>query len=298
MSDEYVTAQEHGENWKLLLGDSCERLSEIPGESVHLSVYSPPFSSLYVYSGTTRDLGNSRDRDEFFTHYRYVIDEMLRVTLPGRHTCVHVAELAMTKSTHGEIGLYDFPGDVIRAYVDAGWIFHGRVTIDKDPQAQAIRTKSHALLFVTKNRDSASSRPALPDTLLIFRKPGDNDVPIKTDVTNEEWIQWARPIWYNIQETNTLNAKAGRDEADSRHICPLQLDFIERCVRLWSNPEETVLSPFAGIGSEVYTAVKLGRRGIGIELKRSYWATAVANLRSLEGELALPTLFEFDAAAS
>jgi DNA modification methylase len=293
MTAPYITDEASGANWRLLLGDSCERLAEVPTNSVHLSVYSPPFASLYTYSDTPRDLGNSKDRAEFFGHYRYIIDEMLRVTMPGRHTCVHTAELATTKATHGQMGLYDFPGDVIRAYVEAGWILHGRTTVDKDPQAQAIRTKSHALLFVTKNRDSAMSRPALPDTLLIFRKPGDNAVPIKTDVSNDEWIQWARPIWYSIKETNTLNARVARDDADERHICPLQLDLIERCVRLWSNPGETVLSPFAGIGSELYVAVQLGRRGLGIELKPSYWSTAVENLRSLDA--ATPSLFEANA---
>ncbi len=287
MSTAYLPDDAHGDNWTLMLGDSCERLAEIPDDSVDLSVYSPPFSSLYVYSDTPRDLGNSKDRAEFFAHYRFVIDEMLRVTAPGRRTCVHVAPLGMTKTTHGEIGVYDFRGDVIRAYVEAGWIYDNEVTVDKDPQAQAIRTKSHALLFVTKNRDSATSRPALPDYVLFFRKPGDNQVPIKTDVTNEEWISWARPVWYGIRETNTLNAAAGRGEKDERHICPLQLDLIERCVRLWSNPGETVLSPFAGIGSEVYVAAKLGRHGIGIELKGSYWQTAVSNLRGL---VAQPTL--------
>lgn len=286
----YVEDAAHGDLWELKLGDSCERLAEVPDNTVHLSVYSPPFATLYVYSDSPRDLANSSDRGEFFSHYRYVIDNLLRVTVPGRHTCVHVAQLASTKTTHGVIGLYDFRGDVIRAYLDAGWIFHGEVTVDKDPQAQAIRTKSHALLFVTKNRDSSMSRPAMADYVLIFRKPGDNPVPIKTDVTNDEWIEWARPVWYSIRETNTLNARLARDDADERHIAPLQLDLIERCVRLWSNPGETVLTPFAGIGSEVFMAVKLGRRGIGIELKRSYWRTAVDNLRGLDA--AAPTLFE------
>jgi DNA modification methylase len=187
---------------------------------------------------------------------------------------------------------------VIRAYIDNGWIFYGEVTVNKDPQAQAIRTKSHALMFVTKNRDSAGTRPALADYLLIFRKPGDNAVRIEqTDghwsrVSNEEWIDWAQPVWWDIKETNTLNVRVAREEADERHICPLQLDFIERCVRLWSNPGETVLSPFAGIGSEVYVARKLDRYGLGCELKPSYWRTAVDNLTTLETELSHETLFD------
>jgi hypothetical protein len=290
--DMYTTDQAAGENWELLLGDSCERLAEIPDDSAGLSVYSPPFASLFTYSPSVRDLGNSASRAEFFEHYGYIVRENLRVTMPGRIACVHVQQLPTTKATNGVIGLTDFRGQVISAYTDAGWIFHGEITVDKDPQAQAIRTKAQALMFVTKNRDSSMTRPALADYLLLFRKPGDNQVPIKTDVTNEEWIEWARPVWLDIRETNTLNARVTRDEADERHICPLQLDFIERCVRLWSNPGETVLSPFAGIGSEVYTAVKLGRYGVGIELKPSYWRTAVRNLRDLEAEMAVPSLFD------
>lgn len=291
-TDLYTTDEEHGDNWTLMLGDSCERLGEIPDESVDLSVYSPPFASLFTYSPSPRDLGNSSSRAEFFEHYRFIIEHNLRVTKPGRIACVHVQQLTTTKANHGVIGLTDFRGQVIAAYIEAGWIFHGEVTVDKDPQAQAIRTKAQALMFVTKNRDSSMTRPALADYLLLFRKPGENAIPIKNDVTNEEWIEWARPVWLDIRETNTLNARAGRDEADERHICPLQLDFIERCVRLWSNPGETVLTPFAGIGSEVYTAVKLGRRGLGVELKPSYWRTAVSTLRELDAEMAIPSLFD------
>ena len=216
----------------------------------------------------------------------------MRVTKPGRISCVHVQQLTSTKTTHGIIGLTDFRGQVIQAHVDNGWIFHGEVTVNKDPQAQAIRTKAQALMFVTKNRDSSMTRPALADYLLMFRKPGDNAVQIKNDVSNEEWIDWAQPVWLDIRETKTLNERVAREEADERHICPLQLDFIERCVRLWSNPGETVLSPFAGIGSEIYQAVKFGRYGLGIELKESYWRTAVNNLQTLENEMGAATLFD------
>lgn len=292
MTAPYLTDDAAGEDWRLLLGDSCERLAELADESVDLTVYSPPFQSLYVYSATPRDLGNSADRETFFAHYGFVIRELLRLTKPGRLSCVHVADVATTKATHGTTGLYDFPGDVIRAHVDAGWTYFGRVYVDKDPQAQAIRTKSQALLFVTKNKDSSRSRPAIGDTLLIFRKPGDAADPIRNDVSNEEWIEWARPCWLGVRETHTLNAQVARDDADERHLHPLQLDFIERCVRLYSNPGETVLSPFAGIGSEVYAARRLGRRGIGIELKPSYWRTAVRNLQQLDGELDSPTLLD------
>jgi DNA modification methylase len=289
-TDPYVTDDARGGSWHLMLGDSCERLAEIPGESVDLSVYSPPFDSLYTYSPSLRDLGNSANRAEFLEHYGFIIRENLRVTKPGRNACVHVADVATTKAVHGYMGLTDFPADVTRAYRENGWIYYGKITVDKDPQAQAIRTKSHALMFVTKERDAAWLRPALADYVLIFKKPGDNAVPVHGDVSNEEWIEWARPIWYGIKETNTLNARVAREDADERHIAPLQLDFIERCVRLWSNRGETVLSPFAGIGSEVYTAVKLGRRGVGVELKPSYWRTAVANLQQLDAELKQDTL--------
>jgi DNA modification methylase len=297
-TDDYLINETEGANWRLLLGDSCERMAEIPDESVDLSLYSPPFASLFTYSPSLRDLGNAASRGEFFEHYGFIVRENLRIAKPGRICCVHVQQLTTSKATHGVIGLTDFRGEVIRAYLEAGWIFHGEVTVDKDPQAQAIRTKAQALMFVTKNRDSSMTRPALADYLLLFRKPGDNAVPIKNDVTNEEWIEWARPVWLGIKETNTLNARVARDDADERHIAPLQLDFIDRCVRLWSNRGEIVFTPFAGIGSEVYQAVKLGRRGLGIELKPSYWRTAVTNLRELDKEMALPSLFDLDRAVA
>jgi DNA modification methylase len=288
----YTTDDAEGANWSLMLGDSCERMAEIFSDSVYLSVSSPPFASLFTYSPSLRDLGNSATRAEFIQHYGFVIAELLRVTVPGRIACVHVQQVTTTKATHGYMGLTDFRGQVIQAYIDGGWIFYGEVTVNKDPQAQAIRTKAHALTFATKNRDSAGTRPALADYLLIFKKPGENAVPIKNDVSNDEWIEWAQPVWWDIRETRTLNVRPGREPADERHICPLQLDFIERCVRLWSNPGETVFDPFAGIGSTPYTAVKLGRRGLGIELKASYWQTAVDNLTRLEADMAVPTLIE------
>ena len=295
MSDPYVTDDAYGEQFRMMLGDSCERLGDLDDNSVDLSIYSPPFASLYTYSPSERDLGNSADRAQFLEHYGYVSREVLRVTKPGRIAAVHCQQLSTTKATHGVIGLTDFRGELIRRHVEDGWIFHGEVTIDKDPQAQAIRTKAHALMFVTLHRDSSNSRPAMADYLLLFRKPGDNAVPVKPDVDNETWIQWARPIWTGIKETNTLNTRVAKDSNDERHICPLQLDLIARCVRLWSNEGETVMSPFAGIGSEGFEAVRLGRRFVGCELKASYWKTAVDNLRRAEHEASLPSLLDVPA---
>lgn len=290
--DPYVTDDAYGPAWHFMLGDSCERMAEIPDESVHLSIYSPPFQSLYTYSPSPRDMGNSIDRDDFFDQYGYIIRENLRITVPGGLACVHVQQTTTTLATHGVIGMTDFRGDVIRAYQAGGWIFYGEVCVDKDPQAQAIRTKAQALMFATKNRDSSKSRPALADWLLIFRKPGERPAPVKTDVTNDEWIEWARPVWYGIRESNTLNARIARDSDDERHLTPLQLDFIERCVRLYSNPGEVVFTAFGGVGSELYVAVKLGRKAIGVELKPSYWRTGVEYLRELDREMTAPTLLD------
>lgn len=294
---DYATDDAFGAGWHLMLGDSCERLTEVADDSVGLAVYSPPFASLFTYSPTLRDLGNSYSREEFLAHYGYISREVLRTLMPGRLAVVHVQQLSTTKATHGVIGLTDFRGEVIRQHTADGWVFHGEVTIDKDPQAQAIRTKSHALMFATLERDSAGNRPAMADYLLIFRKPGGNPVPIKPDVSREEWIQWARPIWYGIKETNTLNTRVARGDRDERHIAALQLDLIERCVRLWSNRDDLVLSPFAGIGSEGHEAVRLGRRFVGCELKSSYWHTAVGNLRAAEAERDTPTLLDSEVRA-
>lgn len=289
MTDEYpyITDDAEGIGWRLMLGDSCERLAEIEDDSIDLSVFSPPFASLYTYSPSERDLGNSSDRAEFFDHFGFITDHLLRVTKVGRLACVHVQQLTTTKATHGYNALTDFRGQVIAHFQEHGWWLHGEVTIDKDPQAQAIRTKAHALMFKTLRADSSRTRPALADYLLIFKKPGESQVPIVGDVDNETWIDWARPVWYDIRETDTLNTRIARDEADERHICPLQLPLIERCVRLWSNKGETVLSPFAGIGSEGVVTVQQGRQFVGCELKPSYWKTACDNIRMAAGQMVL-----------
>lgn len=289
---EYAEDTARGDGYMMMLGDSAEKLREIDDESIGLSVFSPPFISLYTYSPTERDLGNCRTEDEFFGHFGFIIDELLRVTMPGRNCCVHVAQVPAMLSRDGYIGLKDFRGQTIQAFEQHGWVYHGEVCIDKDPQAQAIRTKSKALLFVQLRKDSSWLRPALADYILVFRKPGENPVPIQPDITNDEWIEWARPIWYGIRETDTLNAAAATETEDERHICPLQLGTIERCVRLWSNPGETILSPFAGIGSEGYVALKAGRKFAGIELKPSYWQTACGNLERALSEGHEVTLFD------
>jgi DNA modification methylase len=280
------TKTERGQSWTAMQGDSCERLKALPDASIDLSVFSPPFADLFTYTDSPRDLGNSRGWGEFFDHYGFIIRETQRVTKPGRLSCVHVSDIAAMQSRDGFIGVRDFPGEVIRAYDREGWQFVGRAFIQKNPQAQAIRVKSKALLFVQLRKDSADSRPALIDQILIFKAPGENAVPIRPvengEMDNETWIEWAHGIWLGIHETDTLQIAKGRGVDDEKHICPLQLGTIERCIKLYSNPGETVLSPFMGIGSEGVQAVKFGRKFIGCELKESYFALAVSNLRHAE----------------
>lgn len=282
--DVYKTKMARGEKWNLFLGDCVEQIRKLKAGVVGFSVYSPPFASLYTYSSSRRDLGNSRDFDEFFQHYSFLLPEILRVTMPGRRTAVHCQQLTTSKATHGVIGWRDFRGELIKAHVAAGWIYDGEICIDKNPQAQAIRTKSKQLMFVQKEKDSSWLRPAMADYILLFRAPGENTVPVKTDVTNEEWILFAHPIWYGIRESNVLGYREARENEDEKHICPLQLETIERCIRLWSNPGEVVFSPFAGIGSEGYVARRFGRRFVGIELKESYWAQATKHLQIADAE--------------
>lgn len=293
---DYTETTVTGNGWTAMLGDSCQRLGELADNSIDLSVYSPPFANLYVYSASEHDLGNSRNSNEFFGHYGFIIRELLRVTKPGRLTCVHTADIPAMASRDGYIGMKDFPGDVIRAYEENGWIYHGYAIVSKNPQAQAIRTHSKALLFVQVRKDSTASRPAILDRVLFFYKPGENAVPVMPvengEMTNETWIDWAGGIWTGIQESDTLQYQAARDPDDELHLCPLQLGTIERCIKLYSNPGETVLTPFMGVSSEVYSAVKFGRKGIGIELKPSYFAIAIKNLRELEARQGMPTLFD------
>jgi DNA modification methylase/superfamily II DNA or RNA helicase len=274
-----------GQSWGLMQGDACERMRELPESSVDLSVFSPPFLSLYQYSASEADLGNSKDPAIFFQHFRFVIAQLLRITKPGRLACVHVAQVATTLNTHGVIGLSDFRGKTIEQFQAEGWVYHGEVCIDKDPQAQAIRTHAKGLMFVQLKKDSSWLRPAMADYILVFRKPGTNAIAIHPDINNEDWIEWARPIWYGIRESETLNTAEARSDEDDRHICALQLGTIERCIRLWSNSGEVVFSPFAGIGSEGYVALKHDRKFIGCELKPLYARTAARNLAAAERAL-------------
>ena len=275
-----------GKGWKAIQGDSCEALKEMADDSIDLSVYSPPFADLYTYTNSERDLGNSKNWDEFFDHYSFIIREVLRTTKSGRLSCVHVSDIPAMAQKDGYIGVRDFPGAVIKAHKEAGWVFNGRAFIQKNPQAQAIRTHSKALLFVQLRKDSADSRPALVDQILIFKKPGENQVPVlpveNGELDNEKWILWAHGIWTGISETDTLQFTRARAANDEKHICPLQLGTIERCLKLYSNPGETILTPFGGIGSEGYQSIRYGRKAILIELKTEYFREATKNLKYAE----------------
>jgi DNA modification methylase len=287
--DEYREDTIEGNNYKAMLGDSCIRIKEIADNSIDLSIYSPPFADLFVYSNSLHDLGNCRDWDEFFTHYKFIVSEILRITKPGRLSCVHTSDIPAMANRDGYIGLKNFPGRVIELHEKNGWIFIGRALVQKNPQAQAIRVKSKALLFTQMNKDSSHSRPALVDHVLIFKKPGENQVPITPvkngELDNEKWISWAHGIWTDINETETLQYYQARDSEDEKHICPLQLGTIERCIKLYSNPGEVIFTPFMGIGSEAFMALKLKRKAMGIELKESYFNVAVKNLGSIQIDL-------------
>lgn len=287
-------ADAEGDGWQMWLGDCVERVKEIPDDSVGLSVFSPPFASLYTYSDSERDMGNCRTDDEFWEHFQFLIPELYRVLMPGRSACIHCMNLPLTKERDGVIGIRDFRGDIIRAFERAGFVYHSEVCIWKNPVTAMQRTKALGLLHKTIRKDSSMSRAGIPDYVVVMRKPGQNPEPISH--TSEEfpvdlWQKWASPVWMDINQSRTLNARAGRDNEDERHICPLQLDVIERCVGLWSNPGDLVLSPFGGIGSEGYQSVLMGRQYIGIELKPSYFREACKNLRDAESQTKQLTLF-------
>lgn len=304
-----VIDQSLTEKYAIYNADTVEVAQHMESESVDFSVFSPPFASLYTYSNSDRDMGNVKSHAEFWEQYRYLIIEQIRVMKPGRNVAIHCMNLPTSKQNDGFIGINDFRGDLIREYQKAGFIYHSEVCIWKDPVVAMQRTKALGLLHKQVKKDSTMSRQGIPDYVVVMRKPGDNAAPVSGEfdyyvgdnppasfdrVEREDgrlyfvpgangtsidvWQKYASPIWDDINQTDTLNFREGRDSDDERHICPLQLDVIERCIQLWSNPGETVWTPFMGIGSEVYMAVKLGRRGIGVELKPSYYQLAVKNI--------------------
>jgi hypothetical protein len=288
-------------------------LKQFPDGKIDLSIFSPPFADLYCYSDNPADLGNCTSYEQFFVHFGFIIKELFRVTKPGRICAVHCIDIPAMSERDGYIGIKDFPGDIIRAFQSFGFIYHSRHVIWKDPLIEATRTKALGLMHKQLCKDSTRCRAGLPDYLLAFRVPGENDVPVSHAIglqkycgkndpgetgvkrSHNIWRAYASPVWMDIRQTNTLDARPGRDPEDEKHLCPLQLDVIERACVLWSNPGETVLTPFMGVGSECYGAVLNGRRAIGVELKASYYRQAVRNLANIRpdqenGELLVGTL--------
>lgn len=276
-----IVAQEVNDSFAAYNGDCVEVVSALPNDSVHFTVFSPPFASLYTYSNSERDMGNCDSHDDFYKHFAFLIKELYRVTKPGRLLSFHCMNLPTSKERDGFIGIRDFRGNLIRSFCDEGWIFHSEVCIWKDPVTAMQRTKALGLLHKQLKKDSCMSRQGIPDFLVTMRKPGVNPEPVTN--TNESfpvgvWQQYASPVWMDINPSDTLQKESAREEKDERHICPLQLEVIRRAMRLWSKPGDTVLSPFMGIGSEGYVALQEGRRFVGAELKASYYKQAVANL--------------------
>lgn len=290
-----ILDQVTGEHFTAIHGDCVHALTDIPTESVGFSVYSPPFGDLFVYSDSAADMGNVTGDAEFFEQYCHLIREMHRALKPGRLIAVHCTDLPSRKGKDGFIGIKPFSDDIVRAHIEAGFIFHCRVTVWRDPVVEMQRTKALGLLYKQLKKDSCMSRTGLPDYLLIFRKHGDNPDRVGHDEASfpvDQWQQWASPVWMDIRQGNVLNVRMARDDEDERHLCPLQLDLIERAIRLWSNPGDVVLSPFMGIGSEGVTALKCRRKFVGVELKESYFRQAVKYLGEAEAERSMGNLLE------
>jgi DNA modification methylase len=278
--------ESHGNNFAVYNGDCVDIVGQLPDASIDFSVYSPPFGSLFVYSESAADMGNSTD-EEFAKHYAWLVREKFRVTKPGRLTAVHCSDLPMTKWRDGAVGIKDFSGDIIRIHQDAGWIMHSRRTIWKCPVVEMTRTKHVGLLYKQLMKDSSKSRGGMPDYLITFIKSGENASPIVHTPENfplDQWQEWASPVWMSINQSNVLNVKLAREQNDERHLCPLQLDVIERALIMWSNAGDIVLSPFTGIGSEGVMSLKLGRKFIGTELKESYWKQATRYLQAQDAQ--------------
>lgn len=302
-----VIDQSQGTNWCIYNADCVEAVSNMPDESVGFSVFSPPFASLYTYSNSDRDMGNCASYDEFWTQFSFLIEQLFRVIKSGRCVSVHCMNLPTTKTHHGHIGIQDFRGDIIRQFEGKGFHYHSEVCIWKDPVTAMQRTKAIGLLHKQLCKDSCMSRQGVPDYVCTFRKPGDNPEPVAGELdyfagdpstfkstgrlSIDVWQRYASPVWMDINPSNTLQYTTARDEEDERHICPLQLDVIERCIQLWSNPGDVVLSPFAGIGSEGHVAIKTDRKFVGVELKPSYYRIACKNLRTAEAKQQEKSLF-------
>lgn len=255
-------------------GDSVEITKNIPDNGIHYTLFSPPFSSLYTYSNSDRDMGNTKNDEEFYTHFKYLANELYRITMPGRLLSFHCMDLPLMKQRDGVIGLKDFPALLLKIFQDCGFIYHSKVTIWKNPVTEMQRTKALGLLHKQIKKDSSMSRQGLPDYIVTVRKPGDN--PEQITHTNESfpvnvWQNYASPVWMDIRQSDTLQKKSARAEKDERHICPLQLEVIQRCIELWTNPNDIVFDPFGGIGSTAYVALKMGRRVVSSELKESYY---------------------------
>ena len=287
-----VTNQYKSDKCDIRLGDCVQLIRDVPSESIGFSIFSPPFAELYTYSDKLEDMGNSKDYKEFFTAFKFLVKELYRVMWSGRNVAVHCMDLPIQKGKEGYIGLRDFSGMILQAFQEVGFIYHSRVTIWKNPVTEMQRTKALGLLHKQVKKDAAMSRVGIPDYLMIFRKDGEHEHPVHCDIDVDTWQKFASPVWMDINYSNTLNGANARDDSDEKHICPLQLDTIDRAIRLWSNEGDTVLTPFLGIGSEVHEAIKLKRFGIGFELKDSYFNEAVKNCRKIEQEVFQKSLFD------
>jgi hypothetical protein len=281
----YIPRMASGKHHVIHLADNCEKIKDLRTGSIHYSIYSPPFASLYTYSASERDMGNCRTHEEFFHHFKFLAPEMLRITMPGRLMSFHCMNLPTSKERDGVIGITDFRGQLIKIFQESGFIFHSEVCIWKDPVTAMQRTKALGLLHKQIKKDSCMSRQGIPDYLVTMRKPGDN--PERVSHTNESfpvqlWQRYASPVWMDINPSNTLQRESAREEKDERHICPLQLQVIERGIELWTNEGDIVFDPFAGIGSTGYQAIKMKRQFMGIELKESYFKQAIGNLKAAE----------------
>lgn len=292
-----ILNQCHGDNWSMYNGDCVDIASTMPDNSIDFSIFSPPYLSMFVYSDSPRDMGNSKSDKEFMVHFGFLVDHLFRTIKHGRIVAVDCMNVPAMKERDGYIGLKDFRGDLIRSFQSRGFIFHSEHCIWKDPLLEATRTKALGLMHKQLCKDSSMCRAGIPQYLLAFRKPGENKIPIKHEKalewfgddppvggnqSHERWRRYASPVWMDINQTRTLNGRIARDGSDERHVCPLQLDIIDRGLELWSNPGEVVYSPFAGVGSEGYEAVKMGRKFIGNELKFSYYNQGIKYLKYAE----------------